>query len=117
MTRCAVLQTLSFTVGVLPPRPASAKLSDGVVSRRIEQYDAGVGAPLIQVRNLIFFFQNSGTPEHIYVYPDVKGPLLLLLHALSALQQRLYDSLPTFCTSGFLHQSEAKQETCGAIRK
>ncbi|CAL8470567.1 g10109 [Coccomyxa elongata] len=45
----AAAQTLTFTVAVLPPVPSSAKLSGGVVSRRIAQYEVGVGSALVQV--------------------------------------------------------------------
>ncbi|BDA45838.1 hypothetical protein COCOBI_07-6250 [Coccomyxa sp. Obi] len=45
----AAAQTLTFTVAVLPPLPSPPKLSGGVVSRHIEQYEAGAGSALVQV--------------------------------------------------------------------
>jgi hypothetical protein len=56
---CAA-QTLTFTVGVLPPQQDAVKFPGGAVSERIALYQAGTGAPLISSVSLM----HLPTPPH-----------------------------------------------------
>ena len=41
------MQTLAFTVHMLPPEEHALKLSRGVVAAAVQQYQSGIGRPLI----------------------------------------------------------------------